>query len=69
MQGLNSFDDWKRCITVSCGLPLTVDFVETRLDALRNENDLHTRKFVDMWGDAHLARVIGWFEQAQRELA
>jgi len=68
MQGLNSYEEWKHCITVSCDIPLTPDFVEKRLEALRNSADLHTRKFIDSWGEAHLARVIGWFEQAEREL-
>jgi len=68
MDALNSYEDWKRCITVACDIPLTLGFVEERLAALRDPSDLHTKKFVDMWGAAHLDQVIGWFEQAKAEL-
>ncbi|MEM6491162.1 MAG: hypothetical protein AAF684_04565 [Pseudomonadota bacterium] len=68
MQALRTYDDWKTCITVACDIPLTLDFVETRLAALRDRSDLHTKKFIDQWGESHLDRVIGWFEQARREL-
>lgn len=68
MQALNTYEDWKRCIIVDCEIPLTLGFVEDRLAALRNRADLHTQKFVDQWGEAHLEQVIGWFEQAKGEL-
>lgn len=68
-KSLESYDDWKHCITVGCDIPLTPAFVEARLAALQNRSDMHTRKFIDQWGEAHLNRVIGWFEQARRELA
>lgn len=68
MKALKTFDDWKHCITVDCGIPLTLDFVEERLVALADPTDFHTQKFVAFWGDAHLARVVSWFEQAKREL-
>ena len=66
-QSLKTYDDWKHCITVLCGIPLTQTYVEQRLAALRDPADHHTQKFIATWGEAHLARVIGWFEQAQRE--
>ena len=30
-----NYDDWKECITEYCGIPLTPDYVEKRLAALR----------------------------------
>ena len=68
MQSLKTYDEWKHCITVLCGIPLTSAYVEKRLSELRDPADHGTKKFVATWGDAHLARVIGWFEQAEREL-
>ena len=68
MQSLKTYDDWKHCITVLCGIPLTPDYVEECLAALRDPADFKTQKFVAAWGEAHLAHVIGWFEQAEREL-
>ena len=68
MLSLKTYDDWKHCITVLCRIPLTQSFVEQRLAALRDPADQGTQKFIATWGEAHLARVIGWFEQAAREL-
>ena len=65
---LETYDDWKHCITVLCRIPLTLAYVEQRLAALRDPADYGTQKFIATWGEAHLAHVIGWFEQAEREL-
>ena len=65
---LKTYDDWKHCITVLCRIPLTPAYVEQRLAALRDPADQGTQKFVATWGEAHLARVIDWFERAEREL-
>lgn len=68
MQTLTTYDDWKHCITVLCKIPLTPAYVEERLATLRDPADYKTQKFLATWGDAHLERVIGWFEQAKSEL-
>ncbi len=68
MDSLKTYDDWKHCITALCGIPLTLPYVEQRLTALRDPADFSTQKFITTWGEDHLARVIGWFEQAEREL-
>ncbi len=65
---LETYDDWKHCITVHCRIPLTLAYVEQRLAALRDPSEYGTQRFIEIWGEAHLARVIGWFEQAEREL-
>lgn len=67
-QSLTTYNDWKHCITVSCGISLTLTYVEQRLTALRDPADYGTQKFKATWGEAHLERVMGWFEQAGREL-
>ncbi len=69
MQSLKTYDEWKHCITVLCGIPLTQAYVEQRLAALRDPTDYGTQRFAVTWGPAHLARVIDWFERAERELA
>ena len=68
MLSLETYDDWKHCITVLCRIPLTLPYVEQRLAALRDPADYGTQKFIATWGEAHLAHVIGRFEQAEREL-
>ena len=67
-QPLKTYEDWKQCITVLCRIPLTPAYVEERIAALRNPADYGTQKFLATWGETHLERVIGWFEQAGREL-
>ena len=64
-----SYEDWKHCITVSCDIPLTPQYVQQRIATLTDESDLHTQKFVETWGEAHLARTIAWFRQAEAELS
>lgn len=64
---LASYDDWKHCITLECGIPLTQDYIERRIAALNDPKDHHTRKFVSAYGKSHLAKVIGWFETAKKE--
>ncbi|MEM8556012.1 MAG: hypothetical protein AAGF71_14455 [Pseudomonadota bacterium] len=63
-----TYDEWKHCITVSCGIPLTRGYVDERIIALNNAADFHTQRFVERWGEAHLAQTLAWFEQAAVEL-
>ena len=65
---MKTYEDWKHCITVLCRIPLTSAYVRDRLAALRDPSEHGTQKFVASWGEAHRERVIGWFEQAEREL-
>ena len=63
-----SYRDWRHCIEVQCGIPLTLDFVKERLSSLRDDRAYQTKRFEEVWGDAHRYQVIAWFEQAEREL-
>ncbi|WP_298918953.1 hypothetical protein [uncultured Algimonas sp.] len=63
-----TYEDWERCITVDCGIPLTRDYVAARIDALQDDKDFHTQKFVKTWGEAHRAKTLGWFRQAATAL-
>jgi len=60
-----TYDEWRHCIEVNCGLQLTPEFVRQRLSALRDDRDYQTQRFREMWGDAHLRQVITWFEKAE----
>ncbi len=62
-----SYDEWRHCITVRCGIPLTQTFVEGRIKELRDGDHRRTREFREKYGPDHLNRVIGWFETALRE--
>ena len=64
-----TYAQWHHCITVECGIPLTSDFVSQRLNALRDEKTDETARFRKLYGDGHWRAVVGWFEQAEKELA
>ncbi|MEM9782198.1 MAG: hypothetical protein AAF899_06950 [Pseudomonadota bacterium] len=64
-----NYDEWVKCITVDCGIPLTQDFVARRIDALQDESDYHTRKFIETWGAAHHAKTLEWFKEASARLS
>jgi hypothetical protein len=64
-----SYDRWRRCITIDCGLALTPAFIDARLAELRDPSAHRTRRFVEHYGEAHRAQVVAWFERARRELA
>lgn len=65
---MKTYEDWKHCITALCRIPLTPVYVRERLATLRDPDDHATQKFIATWGEPHRERVIGWFEQAEREL-
>ncbi|MES1947516.1 hypothetical protein C84B14_09217 [Salinisphaera sp. C84B14] len=63
-----TYEQWRHCITVDCGMALTPAYIEQRLHALRDDNDDATRRFIAVYGPAHHRAVIGWFERAGAEL-
>jgi len=63
-----SYESWRYCIEHKCGLRLTTDYVEQRLRILNDPRQEETRRFARIYGDAHLAQVVAWFEQAAAEL-
>lgn len=59
-----TYEEWEHCITVKCGIPLTADFVAGRIEALEDEGNFRTQKFIDDWGRDHHARTLDWFRVA-----
>lgn len=64
-----TYEEWKHCITVLCGIPLTLPFIETCIATLADPLDHGTQRFVAVWGANHLQHVRGWFERARLESA
>jgi len=62
-----TYDQWRHCITVECGLDLTADYIAQRLAVWRNVRLEETQRFRRLYGDAHWQSVLGWFERAQKE--
>lgn len=63
-----SYQSWRHCITQKCKIALTPDYIAQRLNTLRDRPDDTTSEFRRLFGEAHLHTVIGWFEQAQRDV-
>ena len=64
-----NFEEWKYCITVECGIPLSASFITQRLSVLRNESHEETRRFRQRFGDKYWRSVIGWFAEAEQQLS
>ena len=57
-------EQWRHCITVECGIALTAAFAQERLAVWSNPAADETRRFEQLYGQDHLARVRQWFAQA-----
>ena len=63
-----TYEQWRHCITVDYGIPLTRKFVEDRLLALQAPAKEEARRFAQIYGEAHLQQVRAWFGQSCRAL-
>ncbi len=61
-----NYEEWRHCITVECGIPLTPSYISQRLSVWRNEDLEETQRFRRLYGDSHWQALISWFEQAER---
>lgn len=59
-----TYEQWRLCITVQCGMALTRSFAEERLAVWSNPAVDETRRFGQLYGASHLERVAGWFRRA-----
>jgi len=62
----NTYEEWRHCIIVECGLELTPDYISERISALQNNGDYYTQQFVKLYGQEHHQKVLAWFAQAQK---
>ena len=63
-----NYQEWRHCITVTCGQELTAAFIERRIHSLRNESDYMTKRFVENYGEAQRRRTLEWFARADEEI-
>ena len=61
-----TFEEWKSCIVNDCKNPLTAAFATQRLAVLENQAHPETRKFVELYGQAYLERIVYWFKQIEQ---
>ncbi|PQO28988.1 hypothetical protein [Blastopirellula marina] len=64
----HTYEQWRDCITVRCGIALTPTFVRERLAELRDTKHQRTKKFGEHYGPEYLACVVDWFERAGKDL-
>jgi len=64
-----SYEEWRHCIEVRCGILLTGDYCRQRVAALADDRDLHTVRFAALYGQPYLEQVREWFQRAHDELA
>lgn len=63
-----TYDEWRHCIEIECGLRLTPHYIAERIAALGDPSNHYTSQFTKLWGVAHLAKVQNWFGRAQSEI-
>lgn len=63
-----TYKEWEHCITVKCGTPLTTAYISQRIADLQNMRDYRTQKFIELWGEAHHARILAWFREAEEKV-
>lgn len=63
-----TYEEWRALLESNVGATVDASFVDERLKALRDPNDKTTETFAKVYGKDYLERVIGWYEQARKEL-
>ncbi len=63
-----TYDEWKDCITIKCGIELTPNYVRERLDELADKKNFKTSKLIEFWGEPHYRDIVTWFQTAAEEL-
>ncbi|WP_086933876.1 hypothetical protein [Agarilytica rhodophyticola] len=63
-----TYEQWRHCIIVECGLELTPKYISERISALQDDRDYYTQQFVKLYGRQYLQQVLAWFMQAQKNV-
>ena len=64
-----SYEQWKHCIIVECGIPLTATFVDERIAAMSDVKNEYTRQFLNCYGKNHYDNTMRWLMQAKETLS
>jgi hypothetical protein len=62
-----NYEQWYHCITVECGLSLTVEFIDERIVSLQDENIFKTKQFIQLYGSQFHQQVLAWFQHAREQ--
>lgn len=64
-----NYQQWYRCITEECGIPLTQAFITSRLAVLQDPGHQETRRFVSLYGQSHLNSIVQWFKKVREDVS
>lgn len=64
-----NYQQWRQCLVRDCGITLTGAFIAERLSVFEKSTHEETRRFVAVYGQAHLNNIIQWYRQAAREMS
>lgn len=64
----HTYEQWRRCITLRCRIPLIREYIEGRLRAREDAESAENSSFLRLYGNAHRDSVRSWFRQALRDL-
>ena len=67
MHTFSDFEEWRRAITLRCGLTLSHDYCSERITALKDQSVPSTRNFIECYGESYRETVISWFELARQQ--
>ena len=57
-----NYTEWRDCIENKCGIPLTPEFVNKRIDELGDTNLQATKEFINKYSEQHYHQVMEWFK-------
>jgi len=60
----SDYASWRYCIEVKCGVPLTPQFIQSRIAILSDPKQEETKRFAKLYGESYQQQVLGWFQQA-----
>jgi len=63
----SDYASWRYCIEFKCGVPLTPEFIQSRIAILSDPRQEETKRFAKLYGKPYHQQVLGWFEQAATE--
>ena len=63
-----SYNEWKHCIVEKCKIPLTPQYIQSRMEALESDSSPESMKFRKLYGDEHFQQIKKWFEQALKDV-
>lgn len=60
-----NYEQWHHCITVVCNQALTPAYIDERINALNDQRNYMTQKFVELYGEQQRINTLQWFNKAK----